>query len=156
MSPVDGAPRLPEPVDMETLQSWTVLGDEWEIFSGSVVYSTIFHLPEEVSGRAFMLDLGDVRESARVKINGKELGLLWSIPFRITIPGEILKESNTLEIEIRNLSLNPVIDLDRKGVPWKNFHEINFVNIKYEHYDASGAEPMPSGLLNPVTLTPLN
>ena len=61
-----------------------------------------------------------------------------------------------MEIEVRNLSFNRVIDLDRKGIPWKNFHEINFVNIKYEPYDASGAEPMPSGLLNPVTLTPLN
>jgi hypothetical protein len=120
-----------------------------------VTYSTTFRIQEEDAGKAFRLDLGDVRESARVKINGQDMGLLWSVPFRLTIPRGILKESNTLEIEVRNLSFNRVIDLERKGIPWKNFHEINFVNIRYEPYDASGAEPMPSGLLNPITLTPL-
>jgi hypothetical protein len=155
LTPVEGAPRLPEPFEMEQLQTWTGLGKDWEIFSGAVVYSTTFRLPEEDAGKAFMLDLGDVRETARVRINGEDIGLLWSVPFRATIPRGILKVSNTLEIEVRNLSFNRVIDLDRKGVPWKNFHEINFVNINYKPYDASGAEPMPSGLLDPVNLTPL-
>jgi hypothetical protein len=138
------------------MQSWTGLGADWEVFSGAVIYSTTFRLPQEDAGKAFLLDLGDVRESARVKVNGRDLGLLWSVPFKTLIPEGILEESNTLEIEVRNLSFNRVIDLDRKGIPWKNFHEINFVNIRYEPYDASGAEPMPSGLLNALTLTPLN
>ena len=156
LSPVEGAPGLPEPLEMEQMQSWTGQGPDWEVFSGAVVYSTTFRLPEEDTGKAFLLDLGDVRESARVKVNGRDLGLLWSVPFKTLIPEGILKASNTLEIEVRNLSFNRVIDLDRKGIPWKNFHEINFVNIRYEPYDASGAEPMPSGLLNALTLTPLN
>jgi len=141
---------------MNTLHSWTVLGDDWEVFSGAVVYSTTFQLAEADAGEAFLLELGDVRETARVKINGQDLGLLWSVPFRLTIPPGILKETNILEIEVKNLSFNRVIDLDRKGIPWKNFREINFVNINYKPYDASGAEPMPSGLLNPVSLTPMN
>ena len=156
LTPVEGAPGLPKPLEKEQLSSWAGLGADWEIFSGAVVYSTTFSLPEKDTGRAFLLELGDVRESARVKINGKDLGLIWAVPFRTLIPGEILKASNTLEIEVRNLSFNRVIDLDRKGIPWKNFHEINFVNIRYEPYDASGAEPMPSGLLGPLTMTPLN
>jgi hypothetical protein len=156
LSPVEGAPRLPEPVETTQLQSWTGLGEDWEVFSGAVVYSTSFQLPDGDAGKAFMLDLGDVRETARVKINGQDLGLLWSVPFRMMVPRGILNESNTLEIEVRNLSFNRVMDLDRKGVPWKNFHEINFVNINYNPYDASGAEPMPSGLLTPISLTPLN
>jgi len=156
LHPIEGAPHLPEPVEMNTLHSWTVLGDDWEVFSGAVVYSTTFQLAEADTGEAFLLELGDVRETARVKINGQDLGLLWSVPFRLTIPPGILKETNILEIEVKNLSFNRVIDLDRKGIPWKNFREINFVNINYKPYDASGAEPMPSGLLNPVSLTPMN
>jgi hypothetical protein len=35
---------------------------------------------------------------------------------------------------------------------WRKFHEINFVNIDYEPFDASGWEPMSSGLLGPVVL----
>jgi hypothetical protein len=84
------------------------------------------------------------------------VGLSWSVPFRLIVPGSILKESNTMEIDVRNLSFNRVIDLDRKGITWKNYYEINFVNIRYEPYDASGAEPMPSGLLGPVSITPVD
>jgi len=57
LSPVEGAPRLPVPVEMAKLHSWTSLGEDWETFSGAVVYSTTFQLSEEDAGQAFMLDL---------------------------------------------------------------------------------------------------
>ncbi len=155
LTPVEGAPQIPEPAEMEELLSWTGLGEDWETFSGAVVYSQDLQVPDKLLENDFMLDLGDVRETGRVKINGQEVGLSWSVPFRLIVPAGILKESNTIEIEVRNLSFNRVIDLDRNGVPWKNFYEINFVNIRYEPYDASGAEPMPSGLLGPITLIPI-
>ena len=116
--------------------------------------ATTFQLTAEYIGSRFLLDVGDVRETGRVKINGHDMGLSWSDPFKVIVPQGIMEESNTLEIEVRNLSFNRVIDLDRNGVLWKNFHEINFVDITYNPYDASGAEPMPSGLLKPVTLKP--
>jgi hypothetical protein len=39
-------------------------------------------------------------------------------------------------------------------VVWKKFYEINFVNINYEKFDASGWPAMDSGLLGPVRLIP--
>ena len=102
-----------------------------------------------------MLNLGDVRETAEVKINDKSIGLLWCVPYQTIIPAGILKANNTIDIIVTNLSFNRVIDLDKRGVNWKNFHEINFVNIRYEKYDASDKEPVPSGLLGPVTLKEL-
>ena len=141
---------------MEELVSWTSLGEDWETFSGTAVYSQDFQVAEKLLEKDFLLDLGDVRETGRVKINGQEVGLSWSVPFQLIVPAGILKESNIMEIEVRNLSFNRVIDLDRKGITWKNYYEINFVNIRYKPYDASGADPMPSGLLGPITLTPLN
>ena len=39
------------------------------------------------------------------------------------------------------------------AIPEK-FYDINFVNIKYNKFDASGWPPMDSGLLGPVYLTP--
>jgi len=155
LTPFEGAPQLPEPAEMEELVSWTSLGEDWETFSGIVVYSQDFQVPEKLLENNFMLDLGDLRETGSVKINAQELGLSWSVPYCLMIPAGILKETNTIEIEVRNLSFNRVIDLDRKGVPWKNYYEINFVNIRYQPYDASGAEPMPSGLLGPISLIPL-
>ena len=46
-----------------------------------------------------------------------------------------------------------IADLDRKKVPWKRFHEINFVNIDYKPFDASAWPPMDSGLLGPVRIS---
>jgi hypothetical protein len=42
-----------------------------------------------------------------------------------------------------------------RGEEWKIFHEINMVNKDYEQFDATQWEPMPSGLLGTVTITPL-
>ena len=46
--------------------------------------------------------------------------------------------------------------MDQQGMEWRNYHEINFVNILYEPFDASGWEPRPSGLLGPVRLEPVS
>ncbi len=155
LTAVEGAPEIPEKAEVDSLKSWTNLGNAWETFSGSVKYTTEFQLPSDAAKSAFLLSLGDVRETATVKINGHDIGLSWTVPFRQIVPAGILKESNILEIEVQNLSFNRIIDLDRKGIPWKNYYEINFVNIRYEPYDASEAEPMPSGLLGPVSLIPM-
>ncbi len=42
--------------------------------------------------------------------------------------------------------------MDIRNLPWMSFHEINFVNLAYEPYDASDWEPMVSGLLGPVRI----
>ena len=46
-------------------------------------------------------------------------------------------------------------DMDRKGIPWRRYHEINFVNINYKPFDASVWPVQPSGLEGPVTIRPL-
>jgi len=51
---------------------------------------------------------------------------------------------------------NRIRDMDIKGIKWRNYHEINFVNINYKPFDASKWEPQPSGLLGPVTITPVD
>lgn len=60
--------------------------------------------------------------------------------------------NNVLEIEVTNLAANRIADLDRRKIPWKQFHEINFVNIDYKLFDAAAWPAMDSGLLGPVTL----
>jgi len=53
---------------------------------------------------------------------------------------------------VDNLMANRIRYMDQQGIEWRKFHEINFVNIDYEPFDASAWEPMPSGLLGPVQL----
>lgn len=155
ITPVSGAPKLPEPVKTKYLKSWTQFGDDYAVFSGKAVYSTEFEIDDKYINIPVRIDLGDVRETARLTINGNEIGLLWCIPYTTIIPSNILKRNNKIEIEVTNLSFNRVIDLDRKGVQWKNFNEINFVNIKYEPYNASDKEPVESGLLDEIKLIPV-
>ena len=57
--------------------------------------------------------------------------------------------------EVTNTSANRIRDLDRRGVKWQNFYDINFVNLNYKKFDASDWPVRPAGLLGPVTLTPL-
>jgi len=103
---------------------------------------------------AWLLDLGDVREAARVSLNGREVGHAWSLPFALRLPA-LRTKGNVLEIEVTNLPANRIRDLDLRKVDWKVMKEINLVDLRYKPFDASGWPVAPSGLLGPVRLVPL-
>ena len=150
-----GGPTLPADSKLNKLVSWTELADTAaSAFSGTADYTITFKLPK-VDAKEFVLDLGKVHESAHVWINGQDAGIVWGIPFKVRI-GEFLKpgKKNTIRIEVANLMANRIRDTDRKGIQWRNYHEINFVNINYQPFNAATWKPMPSGLVGPVTITP--
>jgi len=165
-----GGPEQPAAFAAEKLASWTELGDtNAQRFAGSAVYSLRFDAPgsesrlQAASGadrlkpelQTWMLDLGKVCQSARVRLNGRALGTLITPPFRAVLTG-LKPWNNWLEVEVTNVSANRIRDLDRRGVKWRNFHDINFVNINYRPFDASNWPLTDSGLLGPVTLTPVS
>lgn len=151
---LEGGPEIPEPASINKLLSWTNLNRKAEAFSGTARYSIEFDNPDPHVNH-WLLDLGDVRESARVWINGEYLDCLWSVPFSL-YTDKLQAGKNLLDIEVTNLSANRIRDLERKGIDWKIFYEINMVNRHYLSFDATGWEPMASGLLGTVTLTPLS
>lgn len=155
LSFVDSEPRIGGNFDLDGLGSWTDLGIEnADCNMGTALYSTEIDLPT-VSADDWELDLGDVRESARVRINGCEVAVLWAVPFKVKVGRYLREGKNRIEVEVTNLPANRIADYDRRGVDWRIFKEINFVNIFYTPVDYSGWGIMPSGLLGPVTLTPL-
>jgi len=151
---LDGGPKLPNDIGTTQLASWTELGDaEAQRFAGTARYSIEFDLQQTADD--WVIDLGEVRESARVTVNGKgEIGL-FSVPYSAPIGRHLRPGRNRLEIEVTNLSANRIRDLDRRKVNWKIFHEINLVDHNYKPFDASRWSLTPSGLLGPVTLTPM-
>ncbi|SDL96039.1 alpha-L-rhamnosidase [Catalinimonas alkaloidigena] len=152
----EGGPEQPKDQSLSSLMSWTELNDpDAGRFSGCAEYSTTFEWSPEEGVDDYRLQLGNVRESARVWLNGEEVGVLWSLPFQARVGPFLKKGTNTLKIEVCNLMANRIRDMDRRGVEWKKYHEINFVNINYKSFDASDWAPQPSGLLGPVTLQPL-
>jgi len=152
---VDGGPTLPDSFSTDRLASWTDLGGaDARRFSGTARYEVTFEASPR-SAEAWRLDLGDVRESAHVYLNGEDLGRAWAHPFRVPVGDALRTGTNRLVVEVTNLMANRIIDLDQRGVDWKKFYDINFVGTDYEPFDASGWTPMPSGLLGPVRLVPL-
>lgn len=148
-----GGPALPPPLQLDSLQSWTNFGAAAEAFSGTARYRIRFPQPEQAAD-SWALELGDVRESARVWLNGEFLGTCWSLPFRLDL-GVLAIGTNELEIAVSNLSANRIRALERSGQEWKIFQDINIVDMNYKPFDATVWEPMPSGLLGPVRLIPL-
>lgn len=148
----EGGPELPEKRELDYLAPWTESADKKsQVFSGTGVYTTEIFI-SDLNGGEFILDLGEVNESARVLINGMDVGISWSIPHRLRINGLLKSGENTIQIEVTNLMANRIRDMDRKGIEWRRYHEINFVNIDYQEFDASYWKVQPSGLKGPVKI----
>jgi hypothetical protein len=80
-------------------------------FSGTVTYSKQVTLsPGSPSGeRRLYLDLGWVHAIAQVRLNGKDLGLLWKPPFRVDISSAARRGDNKLEVLVTNQWVNRLI-----------------------------------------------
>ncbi len=154
VTPVEGGPELPSAFTTDHLGSWTDQGNDWERFAGTARYEIAFDLPAS-SADDWLLELGDVREVARVRVNGREIDTVWSVPFQTRIGAAVQPGRNTLVLEVTNLAANRIRDLEQRGMTWKNFHEINFVDVHYKPFDAAAWPLQPSGLMGPVRLVPL-
>ncbi|MBE0539780.1 MAG: hypothetical protein IH623_00120 [Verrucomicrobia bacterium] len=151
---IQGGPDLAQDRQVTNLVSWTEFGGgEVQSFAGTARYTVTFDAPAIKADR-WLLDLGRVCQSARVRLNRRDLGTLIIPPFQV-VADELKPKDNVLEVEVTNVSANRIRDLDRRGVAWKNFHDINFVNQDYRPFDASNWPLYDSGLLGPVTLTPM-
>ena len=154
LSPVCGGPTMPAKRTVQTLAGWDTFD---EFFSGTMLYSTTFDMPNHPTTKPpnhiTSLSLGDVREIARVRLNGRDLGVRFMAPYRLDVPQGILRETgNVVEIEVTNLGANRLRWNDLNGVRWKYFSDINMVGADYKPLDAAKWKPFKSGLLGPVEL----
>ena len=157
---VEGGPTLPATRIVTALSDWTHWGTdeqdraELQAFSGMARYTLTFDCPDTTELAGWLLDLGTIYDSARIRLNGRDVGTVFTRPWQIRIAPELLTpDNNTLEIEVTNLMANRLADLERrKGDSWRPFL---MVNIHYKPFDAANWNPVRSGLVGPVTLTPL-
>ena len=148
----EGGPEMPAGYESQEPVPWSNRGDDCaDAFSGMARYETRFTLPR-TDAADWVLDLGEVYESAEVFVNGESAGILWCKPYGVAI-GHLLKPGeNILAVEVVNLMANRIRYMDRNEISWQNYF---FVNIAYKPFNASDWPVMPSGLGGPVTLTPL-
>lgn len=111
-------PKLGAPghVKLEKLISWSEHADTGvKYFSGAATYTKTFNAPAEILSKSISayLDLGRVEVMAEVRLNGKDLGILWKTPYRVDVTGVVRAGSNALEVKVVNLWINRQIGDER-------------------------------------------
>ncbi len=152
----ESVPAITDTFMLPKLIPWTQLNiPEVKENMGTGVYTTTFSI-NKTKAHDWILDLGDVRETARVIINGKPVQTLWCVPYQVKV-GQYLKDGlNQIEIEVTGLPANHIASLDRQGVKWRKFKEINIVDLKYSKSTYENWGTMPEGLNSKVQLIPIN
>ena len=98
----------PEIIAIDRLVPWKDLpgvSEEGRSFSGTATYTTMVSLEAKPEG-ALQLDLGDVRDFARVFVNGRDVAALWAEPYRCDIAPFALKGENEIKVEVTSTWFN--------------------------------------------------
>jgi hypothetical protein len=157
----------PKTVTFEQLEDWSKRPEEGiRYYSGTATYKKTFDLPHGVPEPLY-LDLGEVKNLAQVRLNGKDLGVVWTAPWRVAVGDAAREKGNELEIEVVNLWPNRLIGdgklprnerrtvtnvLTYEPVLPKNYDDAGCPVCEERKKTGKGAELLPSGLLGPVML----
>jgi hypothetical protein len=140
----------------DNLKSWTE-SDRHAVkyFSGTALYEKNFMLNENSSsnGRAY-LNLGKVGDIATIRLNGKEVAVLWKPPYIADITDYLKNGNNKLEIKVSNLWINRLIGDEKLPINERKT-STNLVNeARYDKIREPDADKYLriSGLLGPVTI----
>lgn len=134
-----------QPVTFSTLTDWSKHEDESiRYYSGTAIYKTTFDVKKKPEGKLFV-DLGQVTAMAKIKINGKYVGGVWTAPYRIEVSDVIRDGINELEVEVVNTWMNRLIgDLRLPEAERPTWAHHNSWNVH--------SPLQTSGLLGPVNL----
>lgn len=140
----------PESVTFDALTDWTKRPEDGiRDYSGRATYRKTFELPAasrntEHAAR-FLLDLGEVRDLATVRVNGRQMATLWLAPWQVDITSAVKPGENILEVEVVNPWNNRLVgDAALPATPRKTFLLARTLN--------KDAPLMPAGLLGPVSV----
>jgi hypothetical protein len=156
----------PEQIAFETLQDWTLHPDDGiKYYSGIATYRKTVDLPAGFrQNDRLTLDLGVVHHMAQVRLNGKDLGVVWTAPWQVALPDGLKPTENVLEIDVANTWVNRLIGDEQPGnkdirrVQWDNgllegrAYPTGRYTFTTDRFYKAAMPLMPSGLLGPVTL----
>jgi hypothetical protein len=157
----------PAATTFDTLQDWTTRSEPGiKYYSGIATYRKSFHLAQAPPGKTY-LDLGVVHDMARVRLNGKDLGVAWCAPWRIEVTAAIKGGDNQVEIEVVNRWTNRLIgdkqpadanvrtvDCPPGFLGGQTFKAGRYTFTTHDSYNLQ-SPLLPSGLVGPVTLQTL-
>jgi hypothetical protein len=172
----------PAQVELAQLEDWTKRPEPGiRYYSGTATYLSSFPCTEAAAQKPCFLDLGQVNHIARVRINDRDLGVVWTAPWGVTVPAGLLQAGqNSLEIEVSNVWANRLIgdEQEPEDCEWLSGHVFgpNLYGGRYLgrfpgwfvkkeprpsrgrycfttwNYFSKDSQLVPSGLLGPVRL----
>jgi len=100
----------PGQVTFDTLTDWTNRSEAGiRYFSGTAIYEKEFQAAKPAENTHVFLDLGEIKNLAAVRLNGKDLGIAWKPPFRVDATKALRRGKNKLEVRVTNLWPNRLI-----------------------------------------------
>jgi len=136
----------PATVKLDVLRPWMEIDGTpaAKAFSGTATYATQFTLDALASNARVELDLGQVEVIARVRVNGKPVGAVWSPPYRVDVSRAVTAGVNQLSVDVTSTWFNRLAyDAGLPEAQRKTW------TIKGP---VAGSALKPSGLLGPVTV----
>ncbi len=157
LSFLESTPEIRDTFAIDSIIDWTRLpiAEARQNF-GTGRYTIRFNIDDPAAADEWILDAGDVRESARVTVNGHEAGTIWSVPFTLSV-GEWLKAGeNEIILDVTSLQANRIAQYERDGVEWRKFKDANIASVTNARTFSFGDwETVPCGLNGAVTLIPV-
>lgn len=96
-------------IETNTLFDWSKSADEYiKYFSGTATYRYNLNLSVK-ENCSYLIDLGNVKNIAKVFVNGSSIGTLWTTPWSIDVTPYLVDGDNELMIEVTNLWINRLI-----------------------------------------------
>lgn len=153
----DADPAIEGIFATDTLTQWCALPDKRAAeTAGTARYALCFELQNPAWADDWLLDLGDVRESARVRINGEEVATLWAVPYTVRVGRYLQAGENRMEIDVTNLPANRIAAMERRGEEWRIFRDANINSVvQPKPFSFADWPPVESGLNSTVRLLPL-
>ena len=173
----------PSAIEFASLEDWTSRPERGiKYYSGTAIYKKSFTLPSTDKPRKLWLDLGAVKHIATVTVNGKDLGVLWTAPWRIDISSATIAGENRLEIAVANVWANRLIGDEQEAadVLWQAGDPVlkggyymkelpdwflkneprpsagRYTFTTWNYFNDKNAPLQPSGLLGPVRIVAEN
>jgi hypothetical protein len=95
-----------------------------------------------------LLDLGSAHEIAQLRLNGKDLGIVWRWPYLVDVTGVLVPGDNALEVRVTNGWANRIIGDLQPGVTTTYATRYNG-----QTFGVRASTPLnPSGLVGPLSL----